>query len=331
MAVTADMLPDRASQRFGHHNNTFGFLRLLFASFVIFAHTPELHDGNRNQEFLSRIFGTLSLGDFAVDCFFLVSGYLITSSCLNSRSTVDYFSKRIVRIYPGYLVAFILCVLVAVPLGGGTIEQSAATWAKAVAKAVALQMPELGTVFPGTSYPDLNGSMWTIAYEFRCYVFVGILGLAGLLRPSRVGIIYVLTLALVAAALIFPMEHATAFHSADVEATRTTQEAATLFAWNVTIGNLRETIRLTSIFAVGGCYFLLRDRLRFNRATIAIATIALMACLFSERMANPGVAIFGGFWFWPPHAMRMAAFSRTSTTRMTFPTGSICTDGQSPN
>ena len=37
-------------------------------------------------------------------------------------------------------------------------------------------------VFTHTPYPGVNGSIWTLTYEARCYVVVAIIGLLGLLR-----------------------------------------------------------------------------------------------------------------------------------------------------
>lgn len=65
-AARADWLRER--------DNAFGAVRLLLASLVIAAHTPELIDGNPERELLYRVFNQFSLGALAVNGFFLVSG-----------------------------------------------------------------------------------------------------------------------------------------------------------------------------------------------------------------------------------------------------------------
>src|SRR5690349_3903397 len=97
------------ARRFGHHRNGFGALRLIFASLVIVSHTPEIIDGDRRNEILTNVFGTISFGELAVFGFFIVSGYLITSSYLSSRSPIDYLLRRVARIYPGFIIAFLIC------------------------------------------------------------------------------------------------------------------------------------------------------------------------------------------------------------------------------
>ena len=86
-------------------DNNFGLLRLIFASMVIVSHSPLLLDGDRSREFLTRIFGTLTGGDVAVDGFFLISGYLITKSFIDTPAIVSYLKRRVARIVPGYAIA----------------------------------------------------------------------------------------------------------------------------------------------------------------------------------------------------------------------------------
>jgi peptidoglycan/LPS O-acetylase OafA/YrhL len=43
-------------------------------------------------------------------------------------------------------------------------------------------MPYTPPVFAGQHYPVVNGSIWTLQYEFECYIFVALLGNLGLLK-----------------------------------------------------------------------------------------------------------------------------------------------------
>ena len=81
--------------------NNFGAIRLALAFLVILSHSSEMIDGNRSRELLTQVFGTISFGELAVDCFFIISGYLITKSYLSSTSALEYLVKRVLRIYPG--------------------------------------------------------------------------------------------------------------------------------------------------------------------------------------------------------------------------------------
>jgi peptidoglycan/LPS O-acetylase OafA/YrhL len=65
-------------------DNHFNLVRLVLSLLVIFSHSFELIDGNRTREPLTMLFGTNSFGEFAVDCFFIVSGFLITKSWVDN-------------------------------------------------------------------------------------------------------------------------------------------------------------------------------------------------------------------------------------------------------
>ena len=102
-------------EREGRLENNFGALRLFFAVLVILSHSFELIDGDRSREIATRVFHTLSFGELGIYGFFLISGYLVTKSFEKSRSVGEYVFKRVLRIYPGYVVAFVLCVMAKVP------------------------------------------------------------------------------------------------------------------------------------------------------------------------------------------------------------------------
>ena len=64
-----------------------------------------------------RLFsGSYDSADIAVHVFFVMSGFLIAASWLNSRSVLDFAAKRALRIMPALIVSVLFVVLVIGPL-----------------------------------------------------------------------------------------------------------------------------------------------------------------------------------------------------------------------
>ncbi|MFD1557881.1 acyltransferase family protein [Paraburkholderia silviterrae] len=278
--------------KYESRENSFGFLRLLFASLVILSHTPEIYDGNRNREILTNIFGSISFGELAVDGFFLISGYLISASYLKTQSPVSFLKKRIFRIYPAFAASYLICDLVVAPLGGGDVAVTPQHVLSLAARILLLQPPMSTTAFHGTYYPDLNGAMWTIPYEFRCYLLILALGLLGFFNRKRV--ILITAISFLVLSCIIP-EH---YHPFGYEAALAQTQAHSFWdrIFNLTVGEPRSTIRFVGVFLCGSTYQIYKDRISFDKKwTAAFSAAALVTFLFEPRTANLAVAIFGGY------------------------------------
>jgi peptidoglycan/LPS O-acetylase OafA/YrhL len=273
-------------------SNNFGILRLAFASMVVLSHAPELVDGNRARELLTSMFGTLSFGEMGVDGFFLISGYLITKSFLTSSGLRSYLTKRVARIYPAFLVATIVSIILFAPLSGTALSALGfRDWLHVIKYAALLQPPPV-PAFPGVHYPVLNGAMWTIAYEFRCYLLVAVLGLMGILQRREFVLIGTILMVLLMAA-----RPPIAFDPS-----------------NVLLGNIPQSIRMTGAFLVGAIFYLYRDVIVFRTAYALFAAIALAACMFVPGVAEPALCIFGGYLiFWLALKVPASPFSRLTT------------------
>ena len=255
-------------------DNNFGIPRLLLASLVIVSHAPELVDGNRSRELLTRLFGTLSFGEVAVDGFFPISGYLIVGSFLRSGSIRSYIRKRVPRIYPAYAASFLICALVVAPLAGGTGVYSPRGLALLVPQIATLPQPKMPGAFATLHYPALNAAMWTIRFEFECYLGVAMLGLLGLLRPrhrpalaAAIGLLLALNV------------------------------AGTL---DIGLAGFARMLRFPTVFGTGALFFLYRDRIPLRGLYAAVAGLLTVACLFARPFAEAGFTLFGGyliFWF----------------------------------
>jgi peptidoglycan/LPS O-acetylase OafA/YrhL len=277
--------------------NNFGLLRLAFALFVIVSHSSELIDGDRSREPLTRLFGTISLGDFGVDGFFLVSGYLITQSCETSRTVWSYIWKRVLRIYPGFIVASIVCLIFVAPFSGvDLIELPGGEWVKSLFRLILLFPPVLPGAFSGQPHPYLNGSMWTIAYEFRCYFLIAILGLLGFFR--RRSLFLTISAATLVLAALLPIDFIPSGILYDL------------------FGTLHESLRFTALFLFGAVFYLYRDKIGYPTFAAMIAAALLIASLFDARAAALAVPTLGGFlifWFaFLPNTPRLNAINRST-------------------
>ena len=191
-----------------HRGNNFDLMRLVFASLVLLAHSFELIDGNRSREPLTVLFHTLSFGEVAVDCFFILSGYLIGASWQRDPNALSFLRKRILRIYPGFIVAFLISVYIVGAIGA---DQPRTYWhdlqpLALLREILLLSVPSTPPTFPHSSYALANGALWTISYEFACYLMILALGVSGVLAWSRAPA-FLWAVALVAFA-IFRARHA---------------------------------------------------------------------------------------------------------------------------
>jgi peptidoglycan/LPS O-acetylase OafA/YrhL len=168
--------------------NNFDFLRLFLAVLVIFSHCYPLAIGTEtNEPFVRLTHGQATGGAIAVDLFFIMSGYLITASFLRSEGIRDFLSKRVRRIYPGFTIAMLFGALVIIPLSGGAIRATrAGSLINFVGNALLLREPLYAGTFSHNPLPNMvNGAVWTIPFEFWCYIGVLMLGMSGMLSRRK--------------------------------------------------------------------------------------------------------------------------------------------------
>ena len=170
--------------------NNFDFMRLSLAVLVIYSHGYALGLGSEVTEPLMRgTHGQVSGGVIAVDAFFVMSGFLITASAERSRTVGSFLRKRVARIYPAFLIAALLTAMLVVPLSGGHFLYS--DWPMRIGNFVwkSVWLTEFNYVgaFRSNPFPGvINGSTWSIPYEFWCYIGVAALLVAGMLRRRTI-------------------------------------------------------------------------------------------------------------------------------------------------
>ena len=216
----------------------------------------------------------------AVDGFFLLSGYLIMQSWDAQPAAWPFLKKRLLRIYPGFIVASLLCAFIVGPLASVPSEYFVAfDTANFMHGVLLLAIPSIPRVFDGTPYAFVNGSMWTISREFMCYLFVLAAGVTGLLRLRHFCL--GLTVVVFAALVRFKLN-------------------------NIPVVDLR----LASFFLSGACYYTYRHSIRFNGRIAAAVTVITVIGLCSWRGAELVLASVGGYALLYCAGKRSALLSR---------------------
>lgn len=158
------------------HQNNFDVIRLVAAMFVIVTHSYSL-TGTSGHDFFSEITGgAMMLSHMGVAIFFTISGYLISQSALSSKSWTGYLWRRILRIVPGLAVVVVLSAFLLGPLFTNLslahYFSTSETYKHLLNVTIYLSSYGLPGVFASNPVTSVNGSLWTLAYEFTLYFAV---------------------------------------------------------------------------------------------------------------------------------------------------------------
>jgi peptidoglycan/LPS O-acetylase OafA/YrhL len=233
--------------------NGLNFLRLLLASGVIFWHTYAV----QGVEFPFPTWRPL-VSSTGVDGFFAVSGFLILMSWHRRPHAREFLAARCLRILPAFYVVLLATVLIIAPLGVAIAGNDAASvWTNPDSYSYIWKNLLLWIVDPGVAGTPVdvpyagswNASLWTLWWEFLCYLVVLALGLAGLAgRRRAVGAIFVgATLASMAIAVTGVDNH-----------------------------NIESAARFALLFSSGMVIYSFRDVIRVNVRLLALAIVAVL-------------------------------------------------------
>ena len=239
--------------------NSLNALRLTFALCVVLGHSAVL--GGYDW---SPGLGTAGVGVIAVDAFFAISGFLIAASAMRS-TTVRFLWQRALRILPGFWVC-----LVAVAFGFGVVgwlhSHSSLSgyfsgndgalsyvWQNAGLHIAHFDINASPAHVPFPLY--WNNSLWTLEYEFACYLILGGLALCGLLRRRAV----VLALFVVSWGL-----------------------AAVHYWWLPNLTHGGNELRFIPIFMAGSVLYLYRDKVPDSKWLFAAVTVCWVIACFGH-------------------------------------------------
>lgn len=186
-------------------DNNFNALRFWAATAVLFSHSFPLGAGLQDPLQALTNDSTSSIGSVAVIVFFVISGYLIASSYDRSNDPLTFIWCRILRIFPGLIVALLVIALIIGPifttLPLADYFSDPATYRFTISNLPVFLYPSdsLPSLFMTNPFPGkVSGSLWTLGFEFRCYLLVLLLGVTRLLNLPVAMVLFGVATAIVA-------------------------------------------------------------------------------------------------------------------------------------
>jgi peptidoglycan/LPS O-acetylase OafA/YrhL len=271
----ADQLPGLSPRRltiqssFDPKHNSLNFLRLLLAATVLFSHAILL-GGYADERLLNTNLSTIALYGF-----FGLSGFLITGSA-GRNGTGRYLWQRFLRVFPGFwvclvLTAFLFAGVAWVYGGQGTphcgygcfVRQPAGPFKYVYENALLrINQPMISQTPRNIPFAhDWNGALWSLTYEFLCYLLLALIAFLGLLKRRRI----VLAITVLLVGLEFAVS--TGFNSQ-------------LHTLNSSIFFLGHIAVFVPLFLAGGVLYLYQEKLPDSGKLALVSSLIFVASLW---------------------------------------------------
>lgn len=255
-------------------NNNFGIIRLLLATLVVLGHALILSGPSEG-------YGIFGYTDFAVDAFFIVSGFLIYASFDKEPVFISFYLRRIFRIYPLYAVVVCLQALAMAWLLGGIRTHLSELFHYLLPNLVMANFlaHDMGGLLSGLHNPGINPSLWTLKVEAGFYLILPLLWL--LTRRFGGGFLILLYMA----STIFA---AAALHYGSISISRQLPGQLRFFAVGIALYRYRNDKRLqfsipvaaflsVSIFII--CTYLRKDPIMIPVYPLLIGLLVFLCAL----------------------------------------------------
>lgn len=241
-------------KRYERKNNIFDYIRIILAIAVIVTHCYPLFFGPQSKDPISQnILITSSIAGIAVFGFFIISGFMITQSMVNSKNNRQFILKRLIRIFPALIIMLLLTIFVLGPIvyDGNIVDyfKSDTVWKYFIGNINLFGNTEynIDGVFENNIYPSaINGSLWTLKHEFIAYLFLMILSSCKILKNRKA--MLVITIISIFTYIL-------------------KMNISPIFDWMNYIGFVAEIghfLRLFMYFLIGTTMYLYKDKIKMN-------------------------------------------------------------------
>lgn len=177
------------ADQFDPKSNSLSAFRLVLSALVVLGHSYELT--GQNPDPFESMFG-FTMGEFGVNGFFAISGFLIAGSWLKRPQVRPFITNRGLRIMPGLWACLLFTGLLLFPtlrwLNSESKQLPPVDWimfpkyvfSNAFVK---LNMTAVADVFNGLpSSGIVNNSLWSLLPEVLCYGVILVAGVTGILK-----------------------------------------------------------------------------------------------------------------------------------------------------
>jgi peptidoglycan/LPS O-acetylase OafA/YrhL len=235
-------------------DNNFNLIRFIAAFLVLVSHSYGIVLHLESNEPLMLAVG-----------YPVTSGFLVAGSLLRKPDLKSFFKARALRIYPALVVAMFLTVFVLGPLltSVSLTEYFSQLQPYKYFVKNSLSLSNIDRFLPGMFENNplprhINGSLWTLPVEVRCYISMGLLGTVFLFSKA----------------------------SDKFKRTAFIVLATALFIWflqkHLSQGYLAGWQRLFMLFYIGASFSALRDKIKINTLLAIIAAALLFLPLVIE-------------------------------------------------
>jgi len=159
-------------------SNNLDLVRIILACMVILGHTFVLNGASVDPLNDAAKFTELETpSTLAVKLFFFISGLVVTNSLLKSKSSISFLTARFFRLMPALTVTLVVSALVigpivtAAPLDMYFSHEN--TFIYIFKNLIFDFKASLPWVFENNAQRQwVNGTLWTLAHEVSCYLFL---------------------------------------------------------------------------------------------------------------------------------------------------------------
>lgn len=248
----------------GSRENNFDHLRLIAAVAVIVSHSFSIVG---LPEPPAPFYGN-TWGAVGVAVFMVISGFLVTKSWFRTENPVLFFKYRFLRISPALFVVILLTVFVmgpvvtSLPLKDYFLNKD--TYHYLLSNSIFYIQYNLPGVFAANPVKDtVNGSIWTLRFEFAMYFVLAFLGMTKLLKKKAVSV-------LIFAVLL----------------------SLTPIADTVQLNHL---IYLPMFFMAGVLFYLYREVIPLRGSYALVCVVIFVLSSFTRPLGGPLLVIFGSY------------------------------------